>query len=291
MRSKARIALLFTCFFWAISFVASKTALDYFPPLTVVTLRMVVSSLCFVFLFTLRRPHIPYRRLWPSLLLLSLFGTGLHYTIQTYGLTLTSAANAGVYAVTSPITITIIAWLFLKEKLRLFKILGMLLALVGVILVIGPDKFIHFSLSGNLLGDLLVMISIFMWGIFTVLSKRYGGALPALSLTGAITFLGTLMMLPFGAWEMGHRPAILLEAPPKAWLAILFLGITCSFLATLLYLYALKETESQKVGAYLYTIPPMTQLAAFFILGESIAVGALLGMGLVLAGVYMTERG
>lgn len=291
MSSKARIALLFTCFFWAISFVASKTALDYFPPVTVVTLRMIVSSLCFVILFARKRPHIPYRRLWPSLLLLTLFGTGLHYTIQTFGLTLTSAANAGVYAVTSPITITVIAWLFLKERLRLYKTLGMLLALAGVILVIGPDQFIHFRLSGNLLGDLLVIISIFMWGIFTVLSKRFGVALPALSLTGAITFMGTLMMLPFGAWEMGRNPAILLDAPPRAWLAILFLGITCSFLATLLYLYALQDTESQKVGAYLYTIPPMTQLAAFFILGETIALTAIAGMLLVLAGVWMTEKG
>ncbi len=291
MSSKARFALLLTCFFWAISFVASKVALNFFPPVTVVTLRMIVSSLCFILLFLHKRPNIPYRRMWPSLLLLSLFGTGLHYTVQTFGLTLTSAANAGVYAITSPITITIIAWIFLREGLSPLKAIGMLLALLGVVFVIGPDQILNFSLSGHILGDLLVMASIFMWGIFTVLSKHYGSSLPALSLTAAITFLGTAMMLPAGLWEFFSNQAPVRTAPTEAWLAILFLGVSCSFLATLLYLYALKQTESQKVGAYLYTIPPMTQLAAFFILGETIAITAILGMGLVLAGVWMTEKG
>lgn len=291
MSSKARFALLLTCFFWAISFVASKAALEYFPPITIVTLRMIVSSLCFALLFMRKRPQIPYRKLWPSLLLLTLFGTGLHYTIQTYGLTLTSAANAGVYAITSPITITVIAWVFLKEGLRPLKTLGMMVALLGVLLVIGPDQIMNFSISGHILGDLLVMTSIFMWGIFTVLCKHFGTSLPALSLTAAITFLGTLLMLPAGIWEFISNPEPIRIAPPQAWLAILFLGVTCSFLATLLYLFALKETESQKVGAYLYTIPPMTQLAAFLILGEKIALLSVLGMGLVLSGVWMTEKG
>lgn len=291
MSTKARIALLFTCFFWAISFVASKSALQYFPPITVVTLRMIVSSLCFVLLFLRKRPHIPYRRMWPSLLLLSLFGTGLHYTVQTYGLTLTSAANAGVYAVTSPITISVIAWIFLHERLSSRKLFGMLLALFGVLLVIGPEQIRNFSIAGHLLGDLLVIASIFMWGVFTVLSKHYGSSLPALSLTAAITFLGTAMMLPFGITEICNAPTVMENAPWQAWLAILFLGVTCSFLATLLYLYALQGSESQKVGTYLYTIPPMTQLAAFLILGEAIAGLAIVGMILVLTGVWMTEKG
>ena len=103
--------------------------------------------------------------------------------------------------------------------------------------------------------------------------------------------MGTAMMLPAGLWEFIHFRDSILEAPIEAWTAILFLGVTCSFLATLLYLYALQKTESQKVGAYLYTIPPMTSLAAFFILGESITLGAIFGMLLVLLGVWMTEKG
>jgi len=72
---------------------------------------------------------------------------------------------------------------------------------------------------------------------------------------------------------------------------VAFLGITCSFLATLLYFFALERAESQKVGVYLYTIPPMSFLIAGFYLGESIGLNLLIGSLVVLTGVYLTEKG
>ena len=69
------------------------------------------------------------------------------------------------------------------------------------------------------------------------------------------------------------------------------LDITCSFLATLLYFFALEKTESQKVGIYLYTIPPMTAVIAALYLKETIGLNLLIGTLAVLFGVYLTEKG
>ena len=77
----------------------------------------------------------------------------------------------------------------------------------------------------------------------------------------------------------------------EGWAAVLFLGITCSFLATLLYIFALKHSESQKVGVYLYTIPPLTQFFAAIFLGETIGLPLISGSIAVLYGVYLTEKG
>ena len=52
---------LLACFFWAVSFIASKVALKSASPLTVVTLRLVISALCFAVWFSLRG--------WPRLAL------------------------------------------------------------------------------------------------------------------------------------------------------------------------------------------------------------------------------
>jgi len=78
---------------------------------------------------------------------------------------------------------------------------------------------------------------------------------------------------------------------PKAWLAIPFLGVTCSFLEPLLYLLALKHAEAQKVGVYLHAIPPLTYIFASVLLGERIGANLIVGALLVLGGVYITERG
>jgi len=180
---------------------------------------------------------------------------------------------------------------FLGERITWKKALGIGCAMVGVLIVMGIEELKNFQLKGHLLGDLLVFTSIFMWGIFTVMGKGMTRRMNALDLTAIVTFMGTLTMLPIGWFESADRSFSLFSIPPAGWLAVSFLGITCSFLATLLYVYALRHTESQKVGVYLYTIPPMTYIIAFLVLGEHIGLNLLLGSLVVLAGVYLTERG
>lgn len=289
----ARFALAAACFFWAASFIATKTALDNIPPLTVVALRMMISSLCFLLWIVFRRKKIPYQGLswlW-RLFLLSIFGTGLHYGIQTIGMQYTTASNASLYAVTGPISIAILAVLFLGEKITWKKALGIGCALLGVLIVMGLETIMAFELKGRLLGDLLVFASIFMWGFFTVLGKDMMRQMSAIDLTAVVTFIGTLYMIPLGGIETLSRSFSLVSIPIEAWAAVAFLGITCSFLATLLYFFALERTESQKVGVYMYTIPPISYIMAAVVLNETIGINLIIGSLIVLAGVYLTEKG
>jgi drug/metabolite transporter (DMT)-like permease len=117
------------------------------------------------------------------------------------------------------------------------------------------------------------------------------GEMGAFEVVAMTTIVGAAWMLPVGWAEMHLRGFSLAGITLNGWTAIGFLGVTCSFLATLLYFMALERTESQKVGIYMYTIPPMTYAVAALYLGESIGVNLLAGSVLVLAGVYLTERG
>ncbi|MDP3282805.1 MAG: DMT family transporter, partial [Desulfobacterales bacterium] len=185
----------------------------------------------------------------------------------------------------------IIAVLFLGERLTIKKAGGLILAMTGVIIVMGIKTLASFEIKGHMIGDLLVFASIFMWGVFTVLGKSMTKRMNALELTAIVTFIGSLYMIPFGWFEMRTSSFSILSISRDAWLAIAFLGITCSFLATLLYFKALEQTESQKVGVYLYTIPPMTYIIASFYLGEKVGANLIIGSLFVLAGVYITENG
>ncbi len=289
----ARAALFTACFFWAASFIATKKALPVVPPVTLVALRLLISSLCFMAWLFVRREKIRWGGMgWLGrLFLLSLFGTGLHYGTQTIGLEYTTASNASLYAVTGPISIAIIAALFLGEKISRKKALGIGCALIGVLVVMGIDTLKEFDLKGHMLGDLLVFISIFMWGIFSVLGKNETRRMGALGLTAAVTFIGALYMIPPALIEMQSKAFSLATITFDAWTAIAFLGVTCSFLATLLYFYALEKTEAQKVGVYLYTIPPMTYIIAWIFLKEAVGLNLFFGSLIVFAGVYFTEKG
>ncbi len=293
MPGKAKIAIIAACVFWAVSFIATKTALDVIPPLTVVTLRLMVSSLCFAVFIAARKQRIRLKggKYFFRLFLLSLFGTGLHYGLQTIGIGYTTASNASLYAVTGPISIVIISTLFLREKLTVKKALGIGCALFGVLMVMGMSTLRELDFQGSFFGDSLVIASIFMWGAFTVLGKGMTKEVSAIELSAAVTFIGTLYMIPVGLFEISMTDFSFASVTPRVWVAVGFLGVTCSFLSTLLYLYALVRSESQKVGVYLYTIPPMTYVFAALVLDESITANLLVGTVVVLVGVFITEKG
>jgi drug/metabolite transporter (DMT)-like permease len=233
----------------------------------------------------------PGRQWWPRLFGLSLLGTGLHYGLQTIGLQYTTASNGSLFAVTAPISITLLAALVLKERISLQKTAGIVIALAGVLSVMGIDTLLAFELRGHLLGDSLVLVSIVMWGMFTVFGKKITDELGALGVTAVVTLIGAAWMIPVGGIEIGLRSFTLSQISLAGWLAIGFLGVFCSFLATLLYFVALERSESQKVGIYLYTIPPMTAVVAAIYLHETLGLGFLVGSVLVFGGLFLTERG
>jgi drug/metabolite transporter (DMT)-like permease len=291
MPNRARIALMTAAFLWAVSFVATRVALQTVPPLTVVTLRLLISALCFLpwVIVTGGTKGINLRGLG-QLFLLSLFGTSLHYGTQTAGLQYTTATNGSVYTTTGPITILLLSAVFLGERITLRKAVGVAVAMIGVLVVMGWETLSAFEL-GNVKGDLLVLSSIVMWGLFTVFGKKMTDQLGALRVTAWVTILGAMTMIPVGWGEARARGFSLDDASGEAWVAIAFLGVACSFFATLLYFVALGLSESQKVGVYLYTIPPMTAVVAALYLGEVITLNLVSGAVLVITGVALTERG
>jgi drug/metabolite transporter (DMT)-like permease len=291
MPTRARIALMTAAFLWAASFVAVRVALDEVPPLVVVTVRLLISAACFLpwVVATGGTKGIDARGLG-RLFVLSLFGTSLHYGTQTIGLQYTTASNGSVYTTTGPITILLLSALVLGERITLRKAMGVAVAMAGVVVVMGAEAFRSFEF-GNIKGDLLILASIVMWGLFTVFGKRLTDELGALRVTAWVTILGAVTMVPIGWGEARARGFSLVDTSGEAWVAIVFLGVACSFFATLLYFVALGLSESQKVGVYLYTIPPMTAVMAALYLGEVITVNLVIGAILVIAGVALTERG
>ncbi len=289
----ARAALVIACVLWAVSFVATKVALEAAPPLVVVTLRLLVAAACFApwivtsgGLAGVGGPRGLARLFW-----LSLLGTGLHYGLQTVGLQYTSASNASLYAVTAPITILLLSAMMLGERITARKALGVGVAVAGVLVVLGPGTLTTLELDAHIKGDLLVLVSIVMWGLFTVLGKKATDELGALRFIAWVTLIGALGMIPVGGYEMHATGYSLTGMTLEAWTAVGFLGVGCSFLATLLYFVALQRTESQKVGVYLYTIPPMTAVVAVLYLGEALTANLVVGAVLVITGVALTERG
>ncbi len=273
---------------WGASFVATKAALREVHPVTIIVLRFGLGVLVLALAIGRARS---FR--WVGtrdLVLLAVLGAisiAIHQGLQVTGLELTSAGSMAWLVSLNPVLTAILAWLFLSESFGLPKILGLAIALVGVVIVVtrgtlSPDT-LHLP---STTGDLLALASALNWAIFSVASKPLLKRLPPTLMMTYVMTLGWLIVLPFSGSSWSEIPKLTLTG----WLAIAFLGIFCSGLAYLFWYDALAQTDASQVAAFLYVEPLVTVIVAGIVLSEPFVPASLLGGLTILLGVYLVNR-
>lgn len=279
----------FSVTFWGASFVATKVALRYLPPVTVVWLRFAMGLALLGLTVAARRQFVlPRRADLPYFALLGLIGITFHQWLQSNGLVTARATTSAWIVATTPIFIALLGWLVLKEKLTGFQALGIFFAVFGVLLVVtrGDVRALAGG-QGITPGDFLVMISAPNWAVFSILSRRGLQQHPAARMmfyVMAFGWVGTSLLFLFNP----HFDAIL-RLPLDGWLSVLFLGIFCSGLAYIFWYDALKSIPASQVGVFLYIEPLVTVIVAWAVLGERLTWVSLLGGFIILAGIWMVN--
>src|ERR1017187_8868320 len=165
---------------WSGNYIAGKIALQAFPPVLVYGLRVSIAGILILpaYWWERRRRATP---LWtlrdvPLLVVLGLFGVSLNQFLFVLGLSRTSVAHSSIFANTTPILILLLASVRGLERLTRWKLVGVMVALTGVVLLRTLDT----SPQGEatLAGDFITFCGSLAFSIFTVLgkpqAKRYG---------------------------------------------------------------------------------------------------------------------
>lgn len=279
-----RLLAFIAVVFWGISFVATKAALQYVSPVTLVTSRFVIGAL--VLLALVR--ELPPRREWRSLALMGFIGVFVHQMLQSFALTMTSASSTGWLIGLTPIWSAILSAVLLRERFGAWKVVGLATGFAGALLVVTRGDFSPRVFGRpSTLGDLLILISTFNWAVYSVVGhptiRRLG---PRRATSGAMLF-GALMLLPFFVYRRGWTELPNLTA--NGWGALLFLAIGCSALGYLFWYGALERLEVSRVAALLYAEPLITVAAAMVLLGEQLTGIVVAGGILVLIGVVIAQ--
>lgn len=281
------VFILLAIIFWGTSFIATKTLLYEIKPSTIIILRLVLASgLLTIIAFYTKKQFTLNLKSHGWIFILALVAV-FHLWIQVTGLQYTTAANTGWIIGTAPIFMAIFGFVFYKEKIKLFQFLGILVALVGLLLLIGKGDISNIGLIENK-GDLLVLGSAFTWGVYSMINKKI-----SLSYSPLMTILYLFLMMaviiaPFNFDEQTVRSVINLSA--TGWLMVFFLGIFCSGIAYVIWAQALRDMESAKVGAFLYFEPLVTVVAAWFFLSEEISLIMIFSGLLITAGVFIVNK-
>ncbi len=285
-RAKALIAAVF----WGASFVATKTALHDVSPWTLITLRFAFGVVILLFaVWQLRQFKLVGARDFLLLAFLGIIAISFHQALQATGLTMTTAGSMAWLVGMTPVFTALLAWLFLRESFGAVRVLGIVIAFAGAILVVTKGLFTAETLRlPSTLGDGLALASALNWSVFSVISKPVLRRLPPTLMMAYVMTLGWLAILPVWGATQGWNEIANLTAP--GWIAIAFLGIFCSGIAYIFWYDALAHIDASQVAAFIYLEPLVTMALAAIVLGEPITLITLLGGMTIILGVYLVNR-
>ena len=281
------LLILLAVVFWGVSFVATKTVLLEIKPVTVIILRLILASILLAIIaFSTKRSFLVNLKSHGWIFILALVAT-FHLWIQVTGLQYTTASNTGWIIGTAPIFMAILGLIFFKEKVTILQLGGILIAMFGLLLLIGKGNILNIDLIENK-GDLLVLGSAFTWGVYSMVNKKISLTYSPLMTILYLFLMMAIIIIPFNLNLETFNSVINLSF--IGWVSILFLGLFCSGIAYVIWAQALRDMESAKVGAFLYFEPFITVIAAWFFLREAITFMMILSGLLITLGVFIVNK-
>jgi drug/metabolite transporter (DMT)-like permease len=283
--------LLVMCMCLAVGHVAIKVANAGISPLWQAGLRSVGAAAFLALISALRGSRILTldRTFWPGLATAVLFT--LEFALLYPGLQYTTAAHAVILLYTSPFVVAVGAhFLIPGDRLTTTKVVGLVLAFAGVASVVLGREAAAGNASGGptLFGDLLCLGGALAWGGLTLVIRTTSLKHVA---PEKVTFLQLMLSAPMLlalAVAMGEPG--LTNPTQLHWAAF---GFTVVFVAGFVFTstnWLLLRYPASRVMAFLLVTPVLGVIAAHLLLGEVLAPNLLLGLSMVVAGLWFVNR-
>jgi len=280
------MAMILAMFFWGFSFIWSKILLELYKPVTIVFLRLLISVFfLFVTGYIFKKLKPIAKKDWPKLFLLSFFQPFLYFIGETIGLKYVSSTTASVLIATIPLFTPIAAYYFLKEKMPLLNIAGIIISVFGVTLVLFND---NFEISANMDGLLLMLLAVFSAVAYSILTVDLAAKYNVFNLITYQNAIGLVYFLPVFLY-FDYEHFILIEFTWEIAKPLFALAIFASSLAFMLFIYGIQVLGVTKANTISNIIPVFTAVFAWYILDEKLNWVNVLGILVVLSGLSLSQ--
>lgn len=283
------IALILAHTIWGIHFVVSKITLQEFPIYTLAFFRFAFASLFLApfFLAQTKKVKIKIQDL-PKLVAVGVFIITLNIAFFFSGIKLTDVTSASVITLIIPILSVVLGWFFLREKVFLINLLGVILGLLGALVIIGiPEILLGDFEPTKLLGNFLILLASVSFVIGAVISRQMLKIYPSLTVTAFAFLIGLITFLPMASYEYLQNPGWTDKVTILGIFGLTFMVLLSSISAYFLFEWGLAKTSLYRADLFQYIEPLLASSLAIAILGELISPTLIIGAVLIISGVFL----
>jgi len=272
--------------FWGMSFVWTKIALGFYNPITIILLRLIVSSIAlFSILKILKLINKIQKQHFGLFFISALFEPLLYFLGENYGLREVSPTLASVIIATIPVITPIFATLLLKEKLSILNFVGIFISFGGIIIMI-IDRNFNFTASPK--GIALMFLAVFSTVGYAISIKKLTNFYNSFTIITYQNIIGIIYFLPLFL-ILDFNNFIRIVPSFKAVISILQLAIFASSLAFICYIHVVSKIGISKANIFTNLIPIVTAIFSYFFVDEYFGFNKIIGIIIVVGGVFLSQ--
>lgn len=278
---------------WGGTFVAGRYMSSDLHPVLLASLRFILAAAVLVaFLAVSRRGFVRMS----GVQVLHIVGLGLAgiYAYNVFffsGLSYIDASRASLIVAINPAVMALCTYLFFRERVSALQMFGIALCLLGAgVVIFARAPLEAASGPGHWRGDALILGCVLSWVVYSVFCKGIVQAIGALHTVCYSVIAGALMLTGTALW-MGEMNMTALRSLSQADAGcLLYLGVLGSAAAYVMYYDAIQRIGATRASTFI-ALNPLTAVAAgVLLLGERLSLAMVLGGGLVILGILLSNR-
>ena len=276
---------------WGSAFIAIKISLNYFSPVSVASYRLIVASIFLLIFYIIGKYKTSLNRTdLIMLLFVGVVGNFLPFYLISWSEQHIQSSTAGILMGVGPILTLILSHFFTKDdRFTYSKLISISIGFVGVLFIFEIDTLFNFGTANSLqlFSKFLIVIAALGYMISNIVAYNTLKHIDSFSITFFATLFGALISVPFLLYSETIQPSYINFS---ALLPILYLGIFPTALAFQLRYHITKTSGPVFLSYVAYLIPIFALIWGFVLLSEEIYLNSIIGITLILFGVYIGKK-
>lgn len=276
---------------FGLTFLASRIVLEYTTPAMMLIIRFGMAAAVMLMLVGFGAVKVSFRgKPLGRLLLLGFFQPIIYFIGESYGIKYTNSSFAGIMIAFIPVVAAVLSAVVIKEKLNGSKLLWTLISVSGVV-VISVSQTASGSITTK--GVLFMVVAVLGGAAFTVTSRSIADDFSAFERTLAMMVLGFVFFMLFGLVEEKKAfvsAFVSAVTSSRVMLPELFLSVIASVGGFVFMNTGIANLPVQQVMIFSNITPIVSLTAGVVVLSEPCTPIHLIGIAVILVGIYMVNR-